>query len=95
MFITGFLIGVGLGLLASALVISVYELTTSIIKQRIKEEIPEAEYVKIEKIVSNGNKTYLPTYKAHAYNKHGEKIRNIDFEYEKSEYFYDGEKIYV
>lgn len=95
MFITGFLIGVGLGLLAAALVISVYELTTSIIKKRVKEEIPEAEYVKIEKIVSSGSKTTLPVYKAKAYNKYGSKVRDIDFEYEKSEYFYDGEKIYV
>lgn len=95
MFITGFLIGVGLGLLAAALVISVYELTTYIIKKRVKEEIPEAEYVKIEKIISSGNKTTLPIYKAKAYNKQGNKIRDIEFEYEKSEYFYDGEKICV
>lgn len=95
MFITGFLIGVGLGLLAAALVISVYELTTYIIKKRVKEEIPEAEYVKIEKIISSGNKTILPIYKAKAYNKQGNKIRDIEFEYEKSEYFYDGEKICV
>lgn len=95
MFITGFLIGIGIGLLAAALVISVYELTTYIIKKRVKEEIPEAEYVKIEKILSSGSKTYLPVYKAKAYNKYGNKVRDIDFEYEKSEYFYDGEKIYV
>lgn len=95
MFITGFLIGIGIGLLAAALVISVYELTTYIIKKRVKEEIPEAEYVKIEKILSSGSKTTLPVYKAKAYNKYGNKVRDIDFEYEKSEYFYDGEKIYV
>lgn len=95
MFITGFLIGVGLGLIAAALVISVYELTTYIIKKRVKEEIPEAEYVKIEKILNSGSKTTLPVYKAKAYNRYGDKIRDIDFEYEKSEYFYDGEKIYV
>lgn len=95
MFITGFLIGIGIGLIAAALVISVYELTTSIIRRRVKEEIPETEYVKIEKIISSTNKTVLPVYKAKAYNKSGNKIRDIDFEYEKSEYFYDGEKIYV
>ena len=95
MFITGFLIGVGIGLLASALIIAVYELTTYIIKKRVKEEIPEAEYVKIEKIISGGNRTTLPVYKAKAYNKNGNKIRDINFEYTKSEYFYDGEKIYV
>lgn len=96
MFITGFLIGVGLGLLATALVISVYKLTTDIIKKRVREELPKTEYVKIEKIVNSekGKKT-LPLYKAKAYDKTGNKIRDIDFEYEKSEYFYDGEKIYI
>lgn len=95
MFITGLLIGVGLGLLASALLISVYELTTYVIKKRVKEEIPEAEYVTIEKTINGKDKTTLPEYKAKAYNKTGKKIRDIDFEYEKSEYFYDGEKIHV
>lgn len=93
--LTGILIGIGVGLFASALLISVYELTTSIIKKRVKEEIPEAEYVKIQKITSSGDRTVLPVYKAKAYNGSGEKIRDIDFEYQKSEYFYDGEKIYV
>lgn len=96
MFITGFLIGVGLGLLATALVISVYKLTTDIIKKRVREELPETEHVKIEKIVNSGKgRTTLPLYKAKAYDKTGNKIRDIDFEYEKSEYFYDGEKIYI
>lgn len=95
MFITGILIGIGIGLLASTLVISVYELTSYIIKKKVKEEIPEAEYVEIEKILSSGSTTTLPVYKAKAYNKYGSKVRDIDFEYEKSEYFYDGEKIYV
>ena len=95
MFFTGFLIGVGLGLLASALLISVYELTTYIIKKRVKEEIPETEYVIIEKKINEKDKTILPEYKAKAYNKNGEKIRDIDFEYEKSEFFYNGEKIPV
>lgn len=95
MIITGILIGVGLGLLTAALIISVYELTTYIIKKKVKEEIPDTEYVKIEKIISSSNTTTLPVYKAKAYNKNGQKIRDIDFNYEKSEYFYDGEKIYV
>lgn len=95
MFFTSILIGIGLGLIASALIISVYELTTYIIKQRVRAEIPQAEYVKIEKITSSGPRTVLPVYKAKAYNRSGDKIRDIEFEYEKSEYFYDGEKIYV
>lgn len=95
MFFTSILIGIGLGLLATALIISVVELTTSIIKKRVKEEIPETQYVQIEKIISSGPRTILPVYRAKAYNRLGEKIRDIEFEYEKSEYFYDGEKIYV
>ena len=65
-------------------------------KKRVREELPKTEYVKIEKIVNSekGKKT-LPLYKAKAYDKTGNKIRDIDFEYEKSEYFYDGEKIYI
>lgn len=95
MLLTGFFIGVGIGLLAAALVISVYELTTYIIRQKVKEEIPEAEYVKIEKIINSSDRTVLPTYKAKAYNRQGEKVRDIDFQYQKSEYFYDGEKIVI
>lgn len=95
MFFTSILIGIGLGLLATALIISVVELTTSIIKKRVKEEIPETQYVQIEKIISSGPRTILPVYRAKAYNRLGEKIRDIEFEYEKSEYFYDGERIYV
>lgn len=95
MIITGIFIGIGLGLLAAALVISAYELTTQIIRKRVKEEIPSAAYVKIEKITNTSNKTTLPVYKAKAYDKHGNKVRDIDFEYEKSEYFYDGEKINI
>ena len=95
MIFTSILIGIGLGLIASALIISVIELTTNIIRQRVKEEIPETEYVVIEKIISSSAKTVLPIYKAKAYNRSREKIRDIEFEYEKSEYFYDGEKIYV
>ena len=95
MFLTAILIGLGVGLLAAALVISAYELTTPIIKNRVKEEIPGAYYVEIEKICNSGSKACLPTYKAKAYNKSGNKVRDIEFEYEKSEYFYDGEKIYI
>lgn len=95
MFITGILIGIGIGLFAAALIISVYELTTSAIKKKVKEEIPEASYVEIQKILNSTSSKTLPVYKAKAYNKDGKKIRDIDFEYEKSEYFYNGEKIYV
>lgn len=97
MIISGILIGVGLGLLTAALVITVYKLTTSKVKQRVKEEIPEAEYVVIQKMITNPSKgkTVLPRYTAKAYNKRREIIRNIDFKYVESEYFYSGEKIYV
>lgn len=93
--ITEILIGIGIGLFAAALVISVYELTTSVIRSRVKAEIPEAAYVRIEKIINSTNRTVLPTYKAKAYNRNGNKIQDIDFQYEKSEYFYDGEKIVI
>lgn len=95
MLFTSILIGVGIGLLASALIISVYELSTSIIRQRVNAEIPEAVYVQIEKTTSERERTILPKYKAKAYNISGEKVRDIEFEYQKSEYFYNGEKIYV
>lgn len=90
-----FLIGIGIGLFAAALVISVYELTTAVIRSRVKAEIPEAAYVKIEKTINSTNRTVLPKYKAKAYSQYGNKIRDIDFQYEKSEYFYDGEKIVI
>ncbi len=95
MFLTGFLIGVGLGLFAAALVISVYKLTTAIIRERVRRELPKTAYVKIEKTVQSSSKTTLPTYHAKAYDRNGNKISDIDFEYEESEYFYDGEKITI
>ncbi len=89
------LIGIGIGLLATALVISVSYLTTSIIKSRVSSEIPEAAYVIIQKTFENKGVTRLPKYKAKAYNRNHEKIRDIEFNYDDSEYFYDGEKIAV
>lgn len=95
MFFTGFLIGIGIGLIAGALIISVYELTTSVIRSQVKTELPEATYVKIEKTLENKGTTVLPVYKAKAYNRNNQKIRDIEFSYTKSEYFYDGEKIVI
>lgn len=97
MIVSGFLIGLGLGLLTAALVITVYKLTTSKIKQRVKDEIPETEYVVIEKMITDPSRgrTVLPKYTAKAYNRQRKKIRDIEFKYEDSEYFYNGEKIYV
>lgn len=95
MFITAFLIGVGLGLIAGALIISVSYLCTSIIRSRVSTEVPEAEYVKIEKVTVGKSSTSLPIYKAKAYDKNHNKIRDIEFEYNSSEYFYDGEKIII
>lgn len=95
MIFSGILIGVGLGLVMSAIVISVYHLTAKRIRERVKNEIPEAEYVEIQKLMSGKNKTVLPTYKAKAYNKQGTKIRDIEFKYKTSDYFYNREKIYV
>ncbi len=96
MIITSILIGVGLGLLTAALVIAAYKLTTKIIKERTKSEIPKTSYVKIEKYLSQPHgKKVLPTYKAKAYDRYGNKLRDIEFKYEDSEYFYNGEKIYV
>ena len=89
------LIGVGIGLLTSALVISCYELTTSLIRNRVKQELPEATYVEIEKTLEKKGKTVLPVYKAKAYNRNHNKIKDIDFEYTKSAYFYNGEKIVI
>lgn len=95
MFFTGFLIGVGLGLLGAALVIAVSYLTTSIIRSRVSSEIPEAAYVEIQKTYANKGVTTLPVYKAKAYNRNHQKIKDIEFQYESSEYFYDGEKITI
>lgn len=95
MFLTGILIGVGIGLLATALVISVVELTTEVIKRRVKTELPKATYVEIEKTLQDKEHKVLPKYHAKAYDRDGNKISDIDFEYERSEYFYDGEKIAV
>ena len=92
---TCFFLGVGIGLLIAALLITVYELTTSTIRQKVKEELPESSYVIIEKITKDRGCKVFPTYKAKAYNRTGKKLRDIDFKYEKSEYFYDGEKIYI
>lgn len=93
MLITYFLLGIGAGLLVSALIITVYELTTYVIRKRVKEEVPEAAYVKIEKTYANKGQTTLPVYHAKAYNKSHQSVRDIEFNYTKSEYFYDGEKI--
>ena len=96
MIVTSILIGLGLGVVTAALVISVYKLTTKTIKERTKSAIPKAAYVEIEQYLSQHHgKTVLPTYKAKAYDKKGNKIRDIEFKYKDSEYFYHGEKIYV
>lgn len=95
MFFTSILIGIGIGLIGAALIISVSYLCTSVIRTKVKEELPEATYVLIEKSFENSNKTTLPTYKAKAYNKNHSKIKDIEFQYNSSEYFYDGEKISI
>lgn len=89
------LIGIGLGLACAALVITAYELTTELIKTKIKQELPETSYVLIEKTIGNKDVETLPVYKAKAFNRQGLKIKDIEFNYTKSEYFYDGEKIKI
>lgn len=93
MFLTAIFVGIGIGLIGAALIIAVSYLCTSIIRSRVKQELPEATYVLIERSFENGNKTTLPTYKAKAYNRNNSKIKDIEFQYDSSEYFYDGEKI--
>lgn len=95
MFLTGLLIGFGLGLIGAALIIAVSYLSTSTIRTRVSTEIPEAAYVEIQKIYENKGVTTLPVYKAKAYNRSHQKIKDIEFQYESSEYFYDGEKITI
>lgn len=95
MFITGILIGIGLGLIGAALIIAVSYLSTSVIRSRVSTEIPEAAYVEIEKLFQNKEVTKLPVYKAKAYNRNHQKIKDIEFQYDSSEYFYDGEKITI
>jgi len=93
MFFTSILIGIGIGLIGAALIISVSYLCTSVIRSKVREELPEASYVLIEKTFENRNTTTLPTYKAKAYNRNHDRIKDIEFQYSSSEYFYDGEKI--
>lgn len=95
MLFTCILIGIGIGLIAGALVISAYELTTDIIRSRVKAELPSAAYVEISRSFTNKSVTKLPLYTAKAYNSNHEKICDINFEYTNSEYFYDGEKITI
>lgn len=95
MFLTAFLIGIGIGIVAGTLIITVSYLCTSVIRSRVSTEVPEAAYVKIEKTISGKSSTTLPTYKAKAYDRNHNKIRDIEFEYNSSEYFYDGEKISI
>lgn len=95
MFFTSILIGIGLGIIGAALVIAVSYLSTSVIRSRVSSEIPEAAYVEILKTYEHKGVTTLPVYKAKAYNKSHQKIRDIDFKYENSEYFYDREKIII
>lgn len=95
MILTLFLIGVGMGIVVGALIISVSYLCTSIIRSRVSTEVPEAAYVKIEKMLAGKSTTTLPTYKAKAYDRNHNKIKDIEFEYNSSEYFYDGERISI
>lgn len=73
------------------LVISVEELTINSIKEKVKDSVPEAISVVMDKDSNRGN----PIYRAKVYNQSNEIIHYIVFEYKKSDFFYNGQKIYL
>ena len=81
--------------LVEVLYFTVDYLSTVLIRNTIRREIPESGYALIEKITNTYQVTEGPSYRAKVYDRHGSHIKNAEFSSNRSEYFYHNEKISV
>lgn len=95
MILTAILWGLAAATVAAAIIITVGYLSTAVVRSRIKSEIPEADYVTIQKIKDKGEVVIGPVYKVKAYKRNGDHINDATFNCTSSEYFYNNEKISI
>lgn len=82
---------------AGVLICVVIALTVDVIRARIKQELPETSFAEIENIIRMAPKTTGPPFRVRtgAYKKNGERIGSVEFQCEKMNDIYKGQKITI